>query len=155
MAEDLEQQLEALATQVVQCYQHGDYAQALALAQEAYELSRNLPDPEHPLVATSLNNLATLYHAMGDYAAAQPLLEQALELRRRVLGPDHPDVAPSLNNLAKLFVATNRPDEGLASMEAAMAIDHRMLGQISPVVPKLSAWRTCKPSKGTCMRSSP
>ena len=100
MAEDLQQQLNALATQTVQCYQHGDYAQGPGLAQEACGLSRNLPDPEHPLVATSLNNLAELYGAMGDYGTAQPLLEQALELRRRVLGPDHPDVATSLNNLA-------------------------------------------------------
>jgi hypothetical protein len=31
----------------------------------------------HPLVATSLNNLALLYHNQGRYEAAEPLYQQA------------------------------------------------------------------------------
>src|SRR2546430_2773741 len=128
MAEALEQYLKALQTQVGQCYEHGDYAQALALAQEAYALSRHLPDPAHPLVAAVLTNLATLYDTLGDYAVAQPLYEQALELSCRVLGADHPQVAAVRANLAVLCAATNRPDKALAHQEAALAIDDRMLG---------------------------
>ena len=50
-------------------------------------------------MATSLNNLAGLYHAQGKYAAAEPLYNRSLAIREKVLGPQHPDVATSLNNL--------------------------------------------------------
>ena len=78
MAENLEQQIEALETQIEQFYGQGDYEQALSLAQEAYDLSRKLPDPEHPLLATALNNLEVVHQAMESYAQALPLLEQAV-----------------------------------------------------------------------------
>jgi CHAT domain-containing protein len=57
-------------------------------------------------VATSLNNLALLYHAMGNYAAAEPLLQRSLAISEKALGPEHPDVAFSLNNLALLYRST-------------------------------------------------
>jgi len=52
--------------------------------------------PEHPLTATSLNNLAILLKHQGDLAAARPLLERALAMREKALGPEHPDTAQSL-----------------------------------------------------------
>jgi hypothetical protein len=48
----------------VQCYEHGDYEQALSFAQESHDLSRKLPAPGHPLFATAMNNLASLYQAV-------------------------------------------------------------------------------------------
>ena len=54
-------------------------------------------------MATSLNNLAVLYHAQGKYAEAEPLYRRALGIREKALGPEHPDVATSLNNLAELY----------------------------------------------------
>ena len=56
--------------------------------------------PDHPEVATSLNNLAVLYSAQGKYAEAEPLYKRSLAIHEKALGPDHPDVAISLNNLA-------------------------------------------------------
>ena len=35
---------------------------------------------EHPVYATSLNNLAGLYNDMGDYSRAEPLYEQAMKI---------------------------------------------------------------------------
>ncbi len=58
--------------------------------------------PEHPHVATSLNNLAGLYRAQGKYAEAEPLLKRSLAISEKALGPEHPDVATSLNNLAEI-----------------------------------------------------
>ena len=59
--------------------------------------------PDHPDVATSLNNLALLYDNQGRYADAEPLYKRSLAISRKALGPDHPDVATSLNNLAELY----------------------------------------------------
>jgi CHAT domain-containing protein len=54
-------------------------------------------------VATSLNNLASLYQDMGQYAEALPLYRRSLAIREKVHGPEHPAVAGSLNNLARLY----------------------------------------------------
>ncbi len=57
-------------------------------------------------MATSLNNLAALYHAQG--TEAEPLYKRALAILEKALGPGHPLVATSLNNLAELYKAQGR-----------------------------------------------
>ena len=64
--------------------------------------------PDHPDVATSLNNLAVLYKKQGRYAAAEPLYKRALSIYEKALGPNHPSVATSLGNLAGLYRATGQ-----------------------------------------------
>jgi hypothetical protein len=39
--------------------------------------------PEHPDVATILNNLAGLYDSMGFYAKAEPLYQRALMIKEK------------------------------------------------------------------------
>ena len=73
--------------------------------------------PEHPDVATSLNNLASLYYAQGKYAEAEPLYKRALPIDEKALGPDHPHVATSLENYAALLRKTGRTTDA-AKMEA-------------------------------------
>jgi tetratricopeptide (TPR) repeat protein len=60
------------------------YVQALNLRQE-------LLGERHPLVATSLNNLANLYNSIGNYSQAEPLYVQALEIFEEGLGKEHPN----------------------------------------------------------------
>jgi tetratricopeptide (TPR) repeat protein len=79
-------------------------------------------DPDHPYVATSLNNLALLYGAQGHYAAAEPLHRRALAIREKTLGPDHPDVAVSLNNLADLYQFQGRYADAEPLYQRALAI---------------------------------
>ena len=64
-------------------------------------ISEKALGPEHPDVATILNNLAGLYKAQGHYAEAEPLYKRALAIDEGALGPDHPDLARDLNNLAE------------------------------------------------------
>src|SRR5687768_613260 len=59
--------------------------------------------PEGPRVATSLNNLGSLYNILGRYAAAEPLYQRALEIDRKISGSEHPASAITLTNLAVLY----------------------------------------------------
>jgi tetratricopeptide (TPR) repeat protein len=72
--------------------------------------------PEHPNIATSLNNLAELYRAQGQYEEAEPLYRRALAISEKALEPDHPDVATILNNLALLHQAPRPIREGRAAL---------------------------------------
>ena len=78
--------------------------------------------PDHPHVATALNNLAFLLQATNRLVEAEPLYRRALAIDERSYGPDHPDVACDLNNLAELFQATNRLVEAEPLYRRALAI---------------------------------
>ena len=84
-------------------HDHGNYAEAEPLHQRALAIVEKALGPEHPSVATGLNNLAEVYSAQGRYAEAEPLHKRALAIREKALGPEHPDVAQSLNNLSGLL----------------------------------------------------
>ncbi len=45
--------------------------------------------PDHPDVASPLNNLANLYFEQGKYSEAEPLYQRALAIWEQSLGPDH------------------------------------------------------------------
>ncbi|MFA0821949.1 MAG: tetratricopeptide repeat protein [Methanomethylovorans sp.] len=89
---------------------------------------------EHPDVATSLNNLALLYHSAGRYEQALPLYERSLATREKTLGTEHPDVAISLNNLAGLYKLKGRYEEALPLYQRSLAISEKMLGNKHPDV---------------------
>jgi tetratricopeptide (TPR) repeat protein len=49
---------------------------------------QRLFESEHPCVADTLNDLASLYQSQGKYNAAEPLFQKALAIRERMLGGD-------------------------------------------------------------------
>jgi tetratricopeptide (TPR) repeat protein len=84
--------------------------------------------PEHPDVATSLNDLAELLHSQGKYAEAEPLYRRALAIREKILGSEHPDVADVLNNLAVLLKEQGKHAEAEPLYRRALAIYEKSLG---------------------------
>ena len=91
---------DTLNQEVLRLYRAGKYERAIIVAQEALKVAEDNVGPNHPDVATSLNNLAELYKTQGHYAKAEPLYKRALSIKEKALGPNHPNVATSLNNLA-------------------------------------------------------
>jgi tetratricopeptide (TPR) repeat protein len=110
------------------------FPDAEPLYQRALALREKLLGPEHPHVATSLNNLASLYHAQGKYAQAESLCQRALALWEKLLGPDHPEVATSLNNLASLYHAQGKYAQAEPLFQRALAIQEKVLGPDHPNV---------------------
>ena len=67
--------------------EQGRYAEAEPLFKRALAIYEKSRGPDHPFVATSLNNLADLYWTQGRYAEAEPLLKRALAIYEKTLGP--------------------------------------------------------------------
>jgi tetratricopeptide (TPR) repeat protein len=59
--------------------------------------------PDHPDVATALNNLASLLQDKGDYADAEPLYRRALAIAETTLGPEAPRSSAIRFNLKELI----------------------------------------------------
>src|ERR1700722_11542716 len=79
------------------------------LSQRALKIDEKLLGPEHPNVATDLNNLAEFYRIENRPADAEPLYRRALDMREKALGPDHPDMVPTLINFAVFYDFQRRP----------------------------------------------
>ena len=80
--------------------------------------------PDHPDVASALNNLAVLCRDQGRYAEAEPLFQRALAIAEKALGLDHPDISVRLGNLALVYEA-QAPLPGGRTARQARARHHR------------------------------
>ena len=100
---------------------------ALAIDEAAY-------GPDHPDVATDLNNLAQILQDLGQPEGARPLQERALAIDEAAYGPDHPTVARDLNNLALILQDLGQPEGARPLQERALAIDKAAYGPDHPTV---------------------
>jgi len=110
------------------------FDQAEVLSRAAVAAAQHRFGPDHPEVATSLNNLATLLQDTNRLPDAEPLMRQALRIDQAAFGPDHPNVATDLNNLASLLQATNRLPDAEPLMRQALRIDQAAFGPDHPKV---------------------
>ena len=120
----------------VELYRAGKYDAAIEQCQRALAIREKALGPEHPDVATSLNNLAMLIYSRGDYAKSEPLFQRALAIDEKALGPEHPDLATDLNNLAELYRAKGDYAKAEPLYQRALAIDEKALGPEHPEVAK-------------------
>jgi tetratricopeptide (TPR) repeat protein len=127
-------ELDALNSHVAELYRAGRYSDAMLVAQHALAIAEKFYGPQHPGVATDLNNLALLLQDTNRLAEAEPLYRRALAIDEKSLGPEHPSVATNLNNLAGLLRATNRLAEAEPLFRRALAIDEKSLGPEHPDV---------------------
>ena len=127
-------QLKALHERATQFRERGEYKKASDLYEQKVKLAIKTFGPDHPEVATSLNNLASLYEAQGRYAEAEPLYQRSLKIKEAKLGPDHPDVATSLNNLASLYEKQGRYAEAEPLYKRSLEICEAKLGPDHPDV---------------------
>ena len=63
------------------------------------EMTAHLERPNHPNVATDVNNLGEVLQARGDLQEARKCLERALKIFREKLSEDHPNTKVGATNL--------------------------------------------------------
>ncbi|PRQ08812.1 protein kinase domain-containing protein [Enhygromyxa salina] len=74
---------------------------ALAELELGLEMLEHRVGPQHPALALSLSNYATVHGTLDHFSEAIALLERALEINERALGPHHPMTALVELNLGK------------------------------------------------------
>ena len=128
------QEANALNRRVVALLRGGHYNETILLAQEALRIREEVLGSEHPDVATSLNNLASLLRSQARYAEAEPLYRRALAIQEQALGPDHPDTAGSLNNLSSLLYVQGNYAATQPLIERTLRVHEQVLGPEHPLV---------------------
>jgi tetratricopeptide (TPR) repeat protein len=78
------------------------FATAQATFERALRIGEAAYGPEHPDVATGVNNLGGVLQNLGDLAGARAHIERALRILEASLGADHPSTRTVAGNLAQL-----------------------------------------------------
>ena len=103
------------------------YQRALAINDETY-------GADHPVVAASLDALASFYKDQGQYGRVEPLYQRSLSIYERVFGSEHPYVATSLSNLAGLYEAQGQYGRVEPLYQRSLSIYDKVFGSEHPYV---------------------
>ncbi|HVF59673.1 MAG TPA: tetratricopeptide repeat protein [Thermoanaerobaculia bacterium] len=113
-------------------------AGAYVEAREAYEAALRVDEaafgPDHPDVATDVNNLGDVLQDLGDLPGALAAYERALRIDEAVFGPEHPKVANRVNNLGTVLQDLGDLPGARAAFERALQIDEAAFGSDHPMV---------------------
>jgi non-specific serine/threonine protein kinase/serine/threonine-protein kinase len=112
----------------------GEYAEADALFQLAYEAERKRLGPAHPVVLQLLWRGANLALRRGDYALAEQRYREAAQAAEQVLGPEHPDTLRYLAHVATALSNAGRNAEAIPLFERIIGMRSRLLGADHPDV---------------------
>ncbi len=103
----------------------GKYWEAEKSVKRSLANSEKALGPDHPSVATTLNNLAGLYYRQGKYQKAAQSFERIITIIEKALGPEHPNLAVVVNNYAIILGKLDRNTEAAQWTAKAEAIRKR------------------------------
>ena len=108
------------------------YKKALEYYRKALAIDEKKLGPDHPDVATMLNNIAVVFEIQGEYDLALQSYRKVLAMFQQALGPEHPVVAVALNNMGLIFLRKAEYNKALNHLLKALAIDEKALGPDHP-----------------------
>jgi tetratricopeptide (TPR) repeat protein len=121
-----------LNQEAIKCYRTGKYDHAVASAKKALESAEKNVGPDHPDVASILNNLGLFYKMQRQYVQAEPLYKRALKIEEKNFGPDDTRVTLSLSHLAELYRAQRQYVQAEMIYKRSLAIREKALGPNHP-----------------------
>lgn len=120
--------LAQLVPKIEAAYFEGDYPTALAYAEQALEMAKEIYGEEHPEYGASLNNIAFVYDAMGRYDEAIDLTKRAVDNAKNTLGKQHEEYCLRLGNLARYYQMVGKLSEAETLMREALQCGEQVWG---------------------------
>jgi serine/threonine-protein kinase len=102
--------------------------EAESLFRRGLEIRRAAFGETHPLVASTLNDLAGLLLSRGDTATALPLARRSFAVEQRVYGPDHPLAVASMQEMANIYARASRLDSAEVLLRSTVPMARRIRG---------------------------
>lgn len=134
----------------------GNLSEAIPLAERALRLRESALGSDHSDTASSLYNLAALYHDGGEYTKAEMFYQRALTIWEKTLSPDHLNVALSLYRLAGIYRIRSEYTKAEMFYQRALTIREKALGSNhSDVASSLDSLAILYHNKGDYMKAEP
>lgn len=127
--DDKQGKLVAMNLFAKQFFERGELEKAIQMAEQARDLAYQEVGDSHPLYASGLSSLASIYQGQGDLQQAAELFERALRVIEQSVGPDSADWAAVAHNLAVAYHELGRIDLAEQLYEAAMATKKKHGGE--------------------------
>jgi serine/threonine-protein kinase len=108
--------------------------EADTLFYRALEIRKRLFGGGHPVVASTLGDLADFHARHGDWATAESLLRERLEMVRRAFGPEHPALITVLGMTAITLHRMKKLDAAEEFYREALTLELRIRGPRHPNV---------------------
>jgi tetratricopeptide (TPR) repeat protein len=117
-------------------YFHGraQFAEAKAALERSLIIAEAVFGPDHPNVASAINNLGRVLKDLGDLVGARAAFDRALTTYEQSLGLEHPYVASVVDNLGQVLQDLGEFGGAHAAYERALVIREQKLGENSPDV---------------------
>jgi CHAT domain-containing protein/tetratricopeptide (TPR) repeat protein len=94
----------------------------------ALAIGRAKSGEDHPNIAATMGNLATVMEHESRFAEAEDLYKRTLATYEKVFGPNHPVTAIGLNNLANVYSDQGRAREASGLQQRVLAIQEKAFG---------------------------
>lgn len=118
---------------------YGSFLVDYAYYEEAKSIYSRLVDSlekefgsEHPLTATSYNNLGVAFYQKGEYYKALEYFLKASAIREKVLGYEHPDTANTIHRIGAVYYCLGDYLKALEYSNNALEIRKKVLGEDHP-----------------------
>ena len=85
-------------------------------------------------MATSYNNIGSVYQSQGNYPKALEMYQKALAIWLDVLGANHSDVAASYNNMGSVYYSQGNYPKALEMCQKTLDIELKVYGANHPDV---------------------
>jgi tetratricopeptide (TPR) repeat protein len=86
----------------------------------------------HPMTATSYNNIGVVFFHKGEYTKALEYYNKALKIRQQVLGDEHSDTANTYNKIGLVYDSLEDNEKTLEYYFKALEIREKVLGTEHP-----------------------
>ena len=110
----------------------GDFSQAARYFELNLTIHLNTRPDDHPLLASSYNNIAVVHKSMGDYTTALSGYNRALAMMQKTLPENHPSLASSYNNLANVYQDMGDYTTALSHYNRALELRRKTLPENHP-----------------------
>lgn len=118
---------------VVHWYQKR-YPEAEAELRRGLDIEQRKLGPDHPDVATVMNNLGGILWSEGRVEEALPMYERTLKIYNRTYDPSHPNMSAISNNLGETYWKLGRYKEAEPLFRRALAIKESKLAPGHPSI---------------------
>ena len=113
-------------------YDYGKYKESEPIYLRLVSLREKVLGKEHPLTATTYNNIGLTFKKQGDYPKALEYYFKALNIYEKVLGKEHPYTATSYNNIGLTYKKQGDYPKALEYYFKALNIYEKVLGKEHP-----------------------
>jgi tetratricopeptide (TPR) repeat protein len=92
-------------------------------------MRRKLLPPDHPEIASALDDVAWAANGGEKFAEAEALEGEALAIRQKILDEGHPDMARTLKSLGQVLGQRGDLPASEAVLKAVLAIQRKLIGE--------------------------